>query len=103
MALGFGEMAQPIKHRSAELVQAGERKLYLGLDADGAHDAALRRLRREVLQQRGLANSSLAAQDEGPAPARQDARDDVAEDIALAASAPQSWAGVAARCRHFAR
>jgi hypothetical protein len=84
-------------------MQASERKLHLRLDTRGPHDAAVRRARREVIQQRGLASSRLAAKDEDSALAREDARDNVIEGLALAPTAAQRWTGVAAQCRHFAQ
>ena len=55
------------EHRRAQLVQPGERKLHLGLDARGAGDATALRVLEHVLEQRRLADPRLAAQDQDPA------------------------------------
>ena len=39
---GAGSRDEPVEHRRAQLVQAGERELHLGVDAGGARDAAAR-------------------------------------------------------------
>ena len=88
VALRRRKMFQPIQHRHAELMQAGERKLHLGLHTRGPQDSALRRRSREVVQQRALADAGLAAEDDDLADARADARDDVVEGLALAPTAP---------------
>ena len=63
-ALRARKVAQPVEHRAAELMQARERQLHLGLHAGGANDAPARCLLHDVLQQRGLADPRLAAQDQ---------------------------------------
>jgi hypothetical protein len=70
-------------------MQAGERKLHLGLDARGPRDAAFRPARGEVLEQRGLADARLATQDEYSAMARENTVDHLIEVLALAPPAPQ--------------
>ena len=61
-------------------MQPGERKLHLGLDARGPRHAEHRPARGEVLEQRGLANASLATQDEDSAMARGAVVDHLIED-----------------------
>ena len=46
VALGARQMREAIQHRQAELMQAGERKLHLGLDARCLRDATFRRRAR---------------------------------------------------------
>ena len=48
-------------------MQAGERELHLGLDARRSRDATPGRPLLQVVQQRGLADPRLAAQDQHPA------------------------------------
>ena len=52
------------EHRTAQLMQAGERELHLGLHSRGSNDAAAGCVLHQVLQQRGLADARLAAQDQ---------------------------------------
>ena len=103
VALRLRQKAQAIQHRQAELMQGGEGKLHLGLDPCGPHDLAARRLRLQVVQQRGLADPRLAAQDKRSAVARKNSRDNSIEGLALAPATPQSAAVAAARCRHHER
>jgi hypothetical protein len=64
VSLRAREPAQPVEHRAAELMQAGERELHLGLHAGRSDDAPARCLLDDVLQQHGLADPRLAAQDQ---------------------------------------
>ena len=55
-------------HRAqAQLVEPGERHVHFRLDACHPRDAAAGRVLRQVIQQRGLAGSRLAAPDQDPA------------------------------------
>ena len=89
VALRVRQMRETIQHRRAELMQAGERKLHLGLDARRPRDPTFRRARGEVLQQRGLADTRLAAKDEDSAMAREDVVNRLIEGLALAPPTPQ--------------
>jgi hypothetical protein len=71
------------------LVQAGEWELHLGLDTRGPPDAASRRARREVVEQRRLSDSRLTTKDEGPTMSRKDTRNNLVEDLALAPTTQQ--------------
>ena len=70
-------------------MQAGERKLHLGLDPRGTRDSTFRPARGEVLEQCGLADARLATQDEDSAMAREDVVDHLIESLALAPPTPQ--------------
>ena len=48
-------------------MHTGEREFHLGLHTDRTHHTAVRRALGHVLQQLGLADSGLAAQDKHPA------------------------------------
>ena len=87
IALRDRESLEMIKRRRAHLMQPGERKLHLRLDAHGARDPEVRRLLDDVLQQRGLAHPGLAAQHQGPALSRSNGVDQPVEHIELAAPA----------------
>ena len=50
VALRVRQIGQTVQHGRAELMQACERKLHLGLDARRPRDAALGRARNEVLE-----------------------------------------------------
>jgi hypothetical protein len=71
-------------------VQSRERELHLGLDARSARDATPRRPLDDVLQQRGLADAGVAADDERAALARPNRIEQPVERPALAAPAEQS-------------
>jgi hypothetical protein len=58
-----GQAVDQIETRADELVHARERQLVLGLDADAAQHAHVGRLALGVLEQRGLADARLPAQD----------------------------------------
>ena len=70
VVLGAGQGIEVAEQRRAELMQAGERELHLGLNADRSHSPEPGRVLVQVVQQRGLTDSRLAAQDQHPAPAR---------------------------------
>ena len=58
-----------IEKGSAELMQAGEGELHLSLDAGESDDPEVRRLIRDVLEQRGLADARLTVHHQRPTPA----------------------------------
>ena len=86
---GLRQLLEPAEHRRAQRVQAGERELHLGLDARRPGDPASLRGRRQVPQQRGLADPRLAAQDQHPALARAHSRDEPVQRVALADTVEQ--------------
>jgi hypothetical protein len=100
VALRRRQRCEPILERGAELLQAGERDLGLGLHARGARDVAVRRGLDQVLQQRGLADARLAAQDEHLAASRAHGFQQPVQRLALAAPSTQGRSRVAARSRH---
>ena len=90
VALRAREPVQPLQVRAAELVQAGVRELHLGLDAGRAADPAAGRAVDEELEQRGLADSGLAAQHQDPAAAGLHGGDEAGQRLALASSPQQT-------------
>jgi hypothetical protein len=58
------QVIEPVEHGTAQLVQARKRQLHLGLDARCADDATSDRPLRQVVEERGLADAGLPAQDE---------------------------------------
>ncbi len=88
--LRAGKPTQPVEHRAAELMHAGERELHLGLHAGGASDAPAGCPLDDVLQQRGLADARLAAHDQHLALTRPHASQQPIQRLALAASTKQS-------------
>ena len=93
VSLRAGQCLEPVEHRRAQLMQAGEGELHLGLDARDPGDAALRGLLGDVLQQRRLADPGLAAQDQHRALPRADALQQAVQHLALVAAALQHGAG----------
>ena len=92
LALRSRKLRQPIEHRHAQLVQAGEGELHLRLDACRAQDGHRRCGRDQVLQQRGLADSGFTAQHQRPALAALDRGDEAVELHALPGSPSQRLA-----------
>ena len=90
VALRAREPVQPLQVRAAELVQAGVGELHLGLDTGGTADPAAGRMVEEELEQRGLADSGLSAQNQGPATARLHGGDEAGQRLALASSPQQA-------------
>ena len=90
LPLRLGQAIQPVQHRRAQLMQAGEGQLHLRLDAQRAHHPAARRLPGQVVQQRGLAHARLAADHQHPALTGPDGLDEPAE------RASARWSGPAA-------
>ena len=68
IALGLGQMSKPVWHLRAELMQAGERQLHLGLDPRDLNDPKARCLPRHVAQQRCFADAGLPTDHEHCAP-----------------------------------
>ena len=62
--LRTGQVVEPAEHGRAQLMQTRERELHLRLDARRSHDAPPRRVPQQVLQQRGLADTGFASQDQ---------------------------------------
>jgi hypothetical protein len=91
---------EAIQHRCAQLVEPGERQLHVGLDAGRSRDAASGRALHQVLQQRGLADPRLAAQDQHLTLARPHARQQPIQRLALAAPATQPSPEVTTRHQH---
>jgi hypothetical protein len=90
LALRLGQTAEPVQHRRAQLMQAGEGQLHLRLDPDRAHYLAARRRRSgQLVQQRGLAHARLTADHQHPALSGPDRLDDPAQGADLATAAPQ--------------
>jgi hypothetical protein len=83
-------MLEAAEQWAAELVQAGVRELHLGLDAGRPDDAASGGSREEVLQQLGLADAWLAAQDQGRTAPGPGARQEVVEGPALVSPPEES-------------
>jgi len=65
--VGARHALEPIHHRRARLLQAGERQLHLGLDSDGPHDSGRRCRVDGVLQQGPLTDARLPSHHQGPA------------------------------------
>ena len=65
--LPLGDLPEPIEQRPADVVQAGELELGLGLDTTGTDDGHPLRPRGGVVEQRRLADPRLAAQQQGAA------------------------------------
>ena len=82
----------PIEHRRAELMQAREGQLHLGLDARRSRDGHIRPRLAEVVQQRSLPDPGLAPQHERPALAVANRREQPVQQRALRASAAQGCA-----------
>ena len=83
-------MRETPEHRRAQRMQARERELHLGLDASRPGDAAPIRSVRQVSQQGGLADPSLAPEDEHPALTRAHARDEALQHVPLALTVDQA-------------
>lgn len=65
-ALRVRNPLHPIQQRHTELMQSGEHQFHLGLDADRAQQAQIRRGLGGVVEQRALPDSGLSAYDEHP-------------------------------------
>jgi hypothetical protein len=64
LTLGEGQRLEPPEQRCAQLMEARGGELHLGLHPDGAQHGDLRRRRDKVVEQRGLADPCLAAEEE---------------------------------------
>ncbi len=82
-------LPEAVQHGRAQLMQPGERQLHLRLNSGGPFHPAAGRLPGQVIQQRGLADSRLAAYHEYAALARPDRRYQLVKQGALVAPAPQ--------------
>ena len=81
---------EPIEQRPAQLMQRGVGQLHVRLHPHRPHDRQIRRRRDQVLQQRGLADPSLAAQHQRPALTAADGRDQLVQQRALTRPAAQA-------------
>ncbi len=87
--LGLWKRAEVPQHRRAELMQPREGQLHLGLDPGDPGDAEARGLTGAMVQERGLADARLAADDEHRALAAADVLQDPVERVTLAGSPQQ--------------
>ena len=87
--LMIGNRAHLPEERPAEQVQRGERKLQLGLDSDDLDATATGGPMRDVLEQGGLADPRLAAEDNRVAPAAAHPVQGVVERLPLAGASAQ--------------
>jgi hypothetical protein len=92
-ALRGRERREPVEHRAAQLMQAGERQLHLGLHAGDPLDGQVRCRGDEVLQQGGLPDPGLAPEDQGTAVALTHVADQGIEHDALVRAPEQAEHG----------
>ena len=92
-------MPEPVQERRAQLVEPGERHLHFRLDACHPRDAAADRALRQVIQQRRLARSRLAAQNQDAALAGPHVRGQPVEHLTLATTAMQPAPGAVSHIR----
>ena len=85
--LGFRQRGEVAEHRRAQLVQRRQRQLQLGLHAGELSDPTAGGLARAVVQQRGLTDAGLTADDQHGALAAAHTVQKVVEYLALAVSA----------------
>ena len=85
----LGDLAEMVPERPADLEQRGELELYLGLDPEGAHDRHPVGPVDRVVEERGLADSSVAADRERSASTRTCTVEQLVEPHALALTADQ--------------
>ena len=83
LTLRRGQPIDRVEQRCAELVQPGERQLHLRLDAAGPQDGHVRSRAERVVEQRGLADPRLTAQDEYAATAGAAGFEQLVESFAL--------------------
>ena len=79
-------MVESIEEWRAELVEPGERQLHLGLDAGGTDNAAPSSVGEDVVEQSGLAHTSLAPDHHDAARPRSRTLDEPIECFGLSAS-----------------
>ena len=91
--LMLGDGVEPVEQRSAELVQARERQLHLGLDALDLRDAEPGRLPRRIPQQCGLADARLTADHERSAATAARAVEQPVQRVALVDSPAEPGPG----------
>src|SRR4051794_459816 len=86
-------MPEAAEHARTQRVQAGERKLHLRLDTGRPRDPASVARFRQVLQQRRLADSGLAAEDQNATLTGAHSRDEPTEHFALTVTVekPRGW------------
>jgi hypothetical protein len=84
-----GQAIEALEHRRAQLMQRGEGEFHLRLDANGAHDPTVRRARRQVVQQSGLANAGFAMDDERSTLTGSKGFDELLEHAAFGAASDQ--------------
>jgi hypothetical protein len=89
IALRVGKALDTIHERRAQLLQTRVGELHLGLDSGRSGDGAPRRVLRQILQQRTLANPGLPTQHQRPAQTPAHARYQLIQRRALAAPANQ--------------
>jgi len=77
------------EHWRAQLMNAGESEFHLGLDADGAGEAAVTRLRYQIVEQCGFADSGFTAQHEHATPSAVHVLEEPIECAALVAAAAE--------------
>jgi len=75
VTLGAGQPLKTTEQRYAQLMQAGERQLHLGLDSHRPLDGQVRRRCGQVLKQRRLPDPRFAPNHQRPAPAPADVID----------------------------
>jgi hypothetical protein len=90
-----------VEQRRAELMQAGEGQLHLGFDADRRGEPASGRTSTHVLQQRGLADPRLAAEDQDATSTTSNVCQQPIQRPALAASTTQARPRIRARHRRW--
>jgi hypothetical protein len=98
--LRLGQRPEAAEHRRAQLVQPGEGKLHLRLDADHAGHRETRRLRGQLSQQFRLADPRLAPYDQDGAPAAAGFRDEPPQDLQLAGPAEQPGRRIHCHAHH---
>ena len=89
IALRAGKALEAIQERRAQLLQSRVRELHLRLAPRRPGNAASRRVRHQIVQQRALADPGLPAQHQRPARTRAHARHQLIQRRALAAPAKQ--------------
>jgi hypothetical protein len=87
IALRAGKTVQASQKRRAQLLQPRVCELHLRLDTRRSGDAASRRVRHQILQQRALADPGLPAQHQRPARTPAHTRHELMQRRALAAPA----------------
>ena len=66
-ALRIGEQIDMVEDRSTELLERGERKLHLRLHPRGSDQTTANGAREQVVEERGLPDTGVAAHDDRPA------------------------------------